>query len=292
MIPKVTIPEFGYRHTVLSVLFHFFCYIDEKLSQLNMSEKLCLQWNDFQEDIKGVFGTLREDNDFTDVTLACEDSQQVEAHKVILAASSSFFQKLLGRNKHPHPLIYMRGMKSEDLLAIVDFLYHGEAKVFQENLDSFLAIAEELQLKGWMGRTDEKVEDYKEDKKYLSSTFSPKNVNIPNTAVQRQASNRNIQNLGENRKLTIFGNNFENFAELDKIVKSMMEKSQNKTANGHCLADRCKACGKEDIGSHIRDHIEAKHLEGIIIPCNLCDKTFRSRNGLRLHKRQHHNKLF
>ena len=74
--------------------------------------------NDFQDNIKSAFGNLREDNDFTDVTLACEDGQQVEAHKVILVASSPFFQKLLGRNKHPHPLIYMRGMKSEDILAI------------------------------------------------------------------------------------------------------------------------------------------------------------------------------
>ena len=35
-----------------------------------MSEKLCLQWNDFQENIKNVFKNLRESNDFTDVTLA------------------------------------------------------------------------------------------------------------------------------------------------------------------------------------------------------------------------------
>ena len=117
-------------------------------NQLKMSEKLCLQWNDFQENIRNAFGSLREDNDFADVTLACEDGQQVEAHKVILAASSPFFQKLFGRNKHPRPLIYMRGMKSEDLLVMVDFLYRGEANVFQENLDSFLAIAEELQLRG------------------------------------------------------------------------------------------------------------------------------------------------
>ena len=55
-----------------------------------MSEKLCLQWNDFQDNIKSAFGNLREDRDFTDVTLACEDGQQVEAHKVILAASSLF----------------------------------------------------------------------------------------------------------------------------------------------------------------------------------------------------------
>ena len=117
-----------------------------------MSEKLCLQWNDFQANIKSAFGNLREDNDFADVTLACEDGQQVEAHKVILAASSPFFQKLFGRIKHPHQLIYLRGMKSEDLLAIVDFLYFGEANVYQENLDSFLAIAEEFQLKGLMGK--------------------------------------------------------------------------------------------------------------------------------------------
>ena len=120
---------------------------------------------------KGV-GSFREDNDFADMTLACEDGQQVEAHKVILAASSPFFQKLLGRNKHSHPMIYMRGIKSEDLLAIVDFLYRGEANVFQENLDSFLAIAEELQLKGLMGKTDEQVENCKEDEKSLPSTFS------------------------------------------------------------------------------------------------------------------------
>ena len=55
-----------------------------------MSEKLCLQWNDFQEDIKSVFGNMREDKDFKDVTLACEDGQQVEAHKVILAEQVLF----------------------------------------------------------------------------------------------------------------------------------------------------------------------------------------------------------
>ena len=121
-----------------------------------MSEKLCLQWNDFQENVKVAFRNLRGDETFTDMTLACEDGQQVEVHKVILAASSLFFKKLLERNKHLHPLIYMRGFKSEDLLAIIDFLYCGEAKVFQENLDSFLSIAEELELQGLMGQTGEK----------------------------------------------------------------------------------------------------------------------------------------
>ena len=82
-----------------------------------MSEKLFLQWNDFKDNAIGVFGSLKDDADFTDVTLACVDGKQVEAHKVILASSSPFFQNILRRSKHPHPMIYMRGLKGDDLSA-------------------------------------------------------------------------------------------------------------------------------------------------------------------------------
>ena len=105
-----------------------------------MSEKVCLNWDNFQENIQSAFQNLRDDQDFADVTLACEDGQRIEAHKVILAASSPVLQKLLKNNKHP--LIYMRGMKSENLFAIIHFLYCGMAYVFQETLDSFLSINE------------------------------------------------------------------------------------------------------------------------------------------------------
>ena len=76
-------------------------------------EKLCFKWNDFQENAISAFGTLREDREFADVTLACEDGQQVEAHKVILASSSLIFLNLLRRNNHPHPLIYLGGIKKK-----------------------------------------------------------------------------------------------------------------------------------------------------------------------------------
>ena len=63
-----------------------------EFGSINMSEKLCLRWNEYQDNIKSSFGNLRDDNDFADVTLACDDGQQLEAHKVILASSSPFFQ--------------------------------------------------------------------------------------------------------------------------------------------------------------------------------------------------------
>ena len=84
-----------------------------------MSEKLCLQWNDFKENVNSAFGSLRNDKEFTDVTLACEDGQQLEAHKVILAASSPLFEKILQKIKHPHPLIYLKGFQSKDFVSIL-----------------------------------------------------------------------------------------------------------------------------------------------------------------------------
>ena len=103
------------------------------------------------------FKQLKDDKDFTDVTLASEDGCQVAAHKVVLAASSPLFHNLLKTNKHPHPLIYMRGLKVDHLAAMMDFLYYGEAKVLQENLNNFLAFANELQLKGIIG--DQNIHD-------------------------------------------------------------------------------------------------------------------------------------
>jgi hypothetical protein len=58
------------------------------------SEKFCLRWNDFESNISGAFRELREEKDFFDVTLACDDEDHVDAHRVILSACSPFFRYL------------------------------------------------------------------------------------------------------------------------------------------------------------------------------------------------------
>jgi len=111
------------------------------------SEKFCLRWNDFENNISCAFRELREDKDFFDVTLACEE-EQVLAHKLILSACSPFFRAVLRKNPHSHPLLYLKGVKYKDMQAVLNFMYHGEVNVAQDDLNSFLAVAEELQVKG------------------------------------------------------------------------------------------------------------------------------------------------
>ena len=114
---------------------------------MTSTEKFCLKWNDFHQNMANSYKDLRSDKDFTDVTLVCDDNQQIEAHKFILSACSPFFSTLLKKNSHTHPLIYMRRLNIKNLVAILDFIYHGETNIYQEDLDNFLNLAEELQLK-------------------------------------------------------------------------------------------------------------------------------------------------
>ena len=107
------------------------------------NEKFCLRWNDFEKNISSAFRYLRDDKEFFDVTLVCED-EQIQSHKVILAACSPFFHQVLTRNPHQHPLVYMKGIKCSDVKSVLDFMYHGEVNVAQEELNSFLAPAEDL----------------------------------------------------------------------------------------------------------------------------------------------------
>nr|ACO10878.1 Broad-complex core protein isoform 6 [Caligus rogercresseyi] len=110
-------------------------------------ERLHLRWNDFESNIKLGFSELRQDEDFYDVTLACE-SKQVKAHKVILSACSPFFRSLIKSVSHAHPLLYLRGIKFAHLEALLSFMYNGEVNVTQEELTEFLSIAEELKIRG------------------------------------------------------------------------------------------------------------------------------------------------
>ena len=267
-----------------------------------MSDKLNLQWNDFKENITSSFGKLRNNKDFTNVTLAFEDGQVMEAHKVILAASSPFFDNLLQKSKHTHPLIYLRGFESKDFVSILDFVYFGEANVNREDLDSFVAIAEDIQLKGLTRQTSKDLiheqevtqhyEPIQKSREMLEKSTNPR-LDLQRWLLQ---PNRNVP-IAPSTTVEISNQSSIDLLALDRKVKSMMEHGQKMITTVKEIRDGtpkqetsriCRVCGKEGLQKHIRKHIEANHLEGLCIPCDVCDKTFSSRNSLTIHKGRFH----
>ena len=268
-----------------------------------MSEKLCLQWNDYRKNATWIFENLRSNVDFADVTLACEDGEQFEANKLVLAGSSPVFENILKRNEHPHPLIYLRGFKSYDLLALLDFLYCGETNVNQENLGSFLALAQEFQLKGLKGKTDggdidemdlevAPVQKHQSQSTKKRTKKSPKDKK-PLSITQEDKKGENFKSEHDDEVAVadvLMSSSSGLDDELDSKCRPMMEKTFEKQGNGYPLY-KCTQCGKQAIISALKKHIENKHLEGISIPCTSCERTFGSRSALGMHNRRNHKHL-
>jgi len=137
------------------------------------TEKFCLRWNDFESNISSAFRELRDDKDFFDVTLACDD-EQIQAHKVILSACSPFFRNVLRRNPHQNPLLYLKGVKYSDLQSVLNFMYHGEVNVAQEELNSFLAVAEDLRVKGLTQNQSVSAPSSRKEKPISAGPLAPK----------------------------------------------------------------------------------------------------------------------
>ena len=114
---------------------------------MSPTDSFSLQWNGFGSHLSEALKDIREDKDLFDVTLACED-KQIEAHKLILSACSTFFRSLFKLNPHNHPLLYLRGVKFKELVGILNFVYLGQVSVAEEDLNSFLAVAAELKIRG------------------------------------------------------------------------------------------------------------------------------------------------
>ena len=267
------------------------------------SEKFSLKWNDFKENTAGAFQQLRNEPDFADVTLACEDDQHIEAHRIILTASSPFFRTVLKRNKHSHPLIYMRGLKAKDLTAIVDFIYYGEANVYQEDLDGFLSLAEELQLKGLTSTQNENL-DKKEEPSTILKLPKPSTIQSLKQDPKLYTS-KNIEMINEP-----FKQNKTDGLEVNWVVPfdtGLIKLPQDITtedleAKKMCMIEkvddainkwRCTVCGKTTKNrsglTDMKRHTET-HSEGAAYPCNQCGKSSRSSNALQSHVSAYHRK--
>ena len=244
------------------------------------TEKFCLKWNDFQSNISESFKELRDDPDFCDVTLVSEGNQQINAHKIILAASSSLFMDMLRSNKHSHPLIYMRGVQSKNLTAVLDFIYHGEENIYQEDLDEFLALADELKLKGLTGggHTEESNPGEIEDKGQTIEENQHTYIHKMSSSLENISGNIALAESIEKYEIAE-ANDFDNLTEK---IESIIEK-----INGIWT---CKICGntsKSNKKGDIKRHAET-HIKGVSHSCNVCGKTFRSSSLLRVHKYQKH----
>ena len=158
-------------------------------------------------------------------------------------------------------------------MAIIDFLYQGEANVFQDDLDNFLSLDEELKLKGLTagGAKSEKEPHRMPPSQNVPLMQGPSSKTPHGTAVALTQD-----------KISV------NLEDLDEQIKTMFTKSDARTSNGQGSLATCNICGNEGPLKTMPRHIEANHITGISHSCDICGKVSRSRNSLSKHVSREH----
>ena len=160
-----------------------------------------------------------------------------------------------------------------------DYIYQGEVKIHQQDLDRFLAIAQRLKLEGLIGgeqQEEEKDDNYMEEEMLVPENYSSQNINRNETKIIR-----NVR-TAEKPVISIQSSDIHNMEELDQKV----EESYSKDSTGNYACHYCTRSFKER--SHMKEHVEI-HFDGLSFPCNFCEKTLRSRSALRMHKQRNHS---
>lgn len=119
-----------------------------------MQQQYCLRWNNHKTNLLTVFGELFHNEDFTDVTLACEGNSFIKCHKMVLAASSSYFQCLFSELPCGHPVVVLKDVRLAEIRAILEYMYKGEVSITVEEVEPLLKVAEALKVKGLVGENN------------------------------------------------------------------------------------------------------------------------------------------
>jgi len=291
-------------------------------------EAFCLKWNDFQESISSSLGGLLHCSDLQDVTLQC-GQQSLQCHRLVLAACSDWFRqifKTVNSTNNKHPVIVLWDAAARDMEMLLNFMYNGVVNVKQEHLNSFLALAERLSVRGLTQNQTEKQDN-------TVSRFPPKQ-----SEVSAPSQNHSHHSLSQQRSRSITtSSSAVQHQEADiqevAVVKQEQGMKEDYLDPGDGAGEMVQYEGDGDVGAYddnyyedpsaavmefdnsanilnskgynkqtpgicpychkqvqnISYHIEDKHIPNPT-PCTVCGKVFNSINKMRAHRSYYHRR--
>ena len=237
---------------------------------------------DHSTDLLQKITNLFKENVLTDVTLVCEDHTRLEAHKVILGAASSIFREMLCHPTHSHPLVFLKGVRRNELQSLLDFIYNGETSIQQDCLEEFMKIGKTFEVAGLTNTNDENVEKEKEVAKDENETLI-----FPCDFCDFKT--KDIEDLNHHKVLNHPITKYVDYFEVDTKDVSR-GKDMNKDPALSCVLCSYVANNKKDLNFHNQNvHLNMWQEEekGRFV-CEICLNSYSKEGNLRLHKKVKH----
>ena len=236
--------------------------------------------SDFNLIAANTFQQLWGAEDFSDVTLATGDGQQVKVHKVILGSGSSFFRSLLLRSPQKDPIIYLKDIEQKFLEMVLRFIYMGEVEVGQDEVEDFLKTAADLKISGLV--RDNPSED--------ADPLIPK-VEIEDG--QKATNLEKLSQYGDVEKSEKIGKRATiSYERPDVSVSEGINEEDEDPEDLVVKSDEvfpCPLCEyKTARTSNLYKHKWAQHRRNLKRPCDLCDYQAKKKSELKMHKVEKH----
>jgi len=256
----------------------------------------------FHEIISSALSNEFDSVSSTDVTLVSDDKIPFQAHKFILSACSPMMKDLMMDNPNSHPIIFLRGIKQEELRTILEFIYHGTVRISQDKMEEFLDTAKKFDL--------EHLSEALETVNSALNTEEKGSTEFKNAGIEHQKTNSttNVDNtlrcteeslsirieLEEPSSFTIVGKVMQfkrqykcNECEVvynrsDTLFRHKKNKHEGvRYSCDQCVMSFCKM-------NSLRNHRKAIH-EGIRYYCHICDSSYTQKNDLNRHIKSKHS---
>ncbi|XP_050074679.1 protein bric-a-brac 2-like [Anopheles maculipalpis] len=101
-------------------------------------------WKKHFEELYGAVKDILHHHAYEDCTIVCE-GELFRAHRFLLASVSPYFHKILAQND-TNTTVVLKDVSPHVMRIIMQFLYYGEATIFDGDLENVVAAAEHLDL--------------------------------------------------------------------------------------------------------------------------------------------------
>ena len=253
-------------------------------------EKYNLNWHTYSDHLREMLHEMMKSNELTDVTLVCDDKRQFKAHKIVLSACSSVFRNIVNDLPQNCSVIYLKGIQHQEMESILEFMYLGVATFYQERMNEFLNVANNLEIKEISNNVefdDNNVTN--EEPEFPENVEATEDVELQtNSNSERHASSAKSMEIMNPSKIKRTSEGKFQCDQCDgKFTKkdSLIRHIQNIHEGVKYACNQCEHQASSQ-GS-LTNHIRIKH-EGVKYVCNHCDQQLTSQGNLTLHIKSKH----
>ena len=249
-------------------------------------------WDGFSQAASCCFSRVFKSGEYEDVTLITEDCQEFGAHRVILASASEKFRKILQfKSQQRNPLIFLRGLTSEQVLSLLHFIYEGKVDVQTEDLASFINIVTEFEIDGLKYAND--GDSPPDDDHSNSDGEQMADIDHDEAEIKNFRGNRNRKEISEEKapkeeeEVSAPQVSEMSFSKSYFEDSDFLESSERQYDDlHHCMKCNYKTKRKELLKTHMSSNHDGPK---IVCPNQLCGRVYSSKANLRSHMKSCHN---